>query len=106
MTTTTKKKNTTEDTSTADELKALVRDAEKLLADSGDEANDQIAELRDRMRKALDEGRVTLDHVKHVAKERLGECDGYVREHPYHAVGVAAGIGALVALLVSRRHTA
>ena len=89
-----------------DELKELVRDAEKVLSASGDEANEKIAELRDRMRQVLEESRGRLEHVKQAACEHLHQCDDYVRTHPYHALGVAAGIGALVGLLVSARRSA
>jgi ElaB protein len=89
--------------STADELKALVRDAEALLSEGGDEANEKIAELRNRLRAAVQDGRKTLDRVKVTAREQAEHCDEYVRSHPYHAAGIAAGVGAVIALLVSRR---
>jgi ElaB/YqjD/DUF883 family membrane-anchored ribosome-binding protein len=36
-------------------------------------------------------------------KEVAGATDDYVHEHPWEAVGVAAGVGILLGLLISRR---
>tara|TARA_R110002050_G_scaffold58433_2_gene131244 strand:- start:89 stop:271 length:183 start_codon:yes stop_codon:yes gene_type:complete len=59
------------------------------------------------MRTALDEGRSAYERVRvrvaDTANEKVHQADDYVRTHPYHAVGIAAGIGALVGLLVCRR---
>lgn len=93
---------------TSADLRALIADAEKLLSSAGADADDKIVELRDRMRSAIDEGRSTYERLRHrvadTASEKVHEADDYVRTHPYHAVGIAAGIGALIGLLVSRRH--
>ena len=37
------------------------------------------------------------------AKEAARDADGYVREHPWQAVGIAAGVGLLLGILISRR---
>jgi len=91
----------------SNDLRVLIADAEKLFSSAGDDANDQIAELRERMRTALDDGRSSYNRlnnrVSETASEKVHQADDYVRTHPYHVLGVAAGIGALVALLVSRR---
>ena len=54
------------------------------------------------MRTALDEGRSAYERVRvrvaDTANEKVHQADDYV-----HAVGIAAGIGALVGLLVCRR---
>ena len=36
-------------------------------------------------------------------KEAARDADGYVREHPWQAVGIAAGVGLLLGILISRR---
>jgi ElaB/YqjD/DUF883 family membrane-anchored ribosome-binding protein len=99
---TTKSKNSELD-ATTEELRSLVREAEALLARSADNADDKVVELRDRLSDLIGSGRDRFDKVKAVAEEKLHGCDDYVRKHPYQAVGVAAGVGALVALLASRR---
>ena len=99
---TTKTKKTTIE-STTEELRALMKDAETLLEKSGDSADEKVIELRERLSEMIGTSRDQLDRAKAVAQEKLHQCDDYVRSHPYHAVGVAAGVGAIIALLASRR---
>jgi ElaB/YqjD/DUF883 family membrane-anchored ribosome-binding protein len=37
------------------------------------------------------------------AKAAAAATDEYVHEHPWHAVGVAAGVGLVIGLLIGRR---
>lgn len=88
---------------TAAELKSLIHDAEKILSESGEASSNKLTEVRDRLEHLLHDGQEKVEHIKEVAKEKLETADGYVRTHPYHAVGVAAGVGAIVGVLASRR---
>lgn len=90
--------------STVDDLKALLRDAEQVLSGAGDEAGEKVQEIRERMRAALDETHSAYDRIRDSAREQLSQYDDYVRAHPYQAIGIAAAIGALAGILVSRRH--
>ena len=86
-----------------EDLKALVRDAEEVLANAGDAAGEQVERLRERMRRALDESRVRLRDVQSSAREQFENCDEYVRAHPYQSIGAAVAIGALIGILLGRR---
>ena len=88
---------------TIEDLKALVRDAEATLASAGEGAEERVAELRDRLRAALDHTQTTYRRAVASAKERLGDADVYVRSHPYQSVGVAVALGAILGLLIGRR---
>jgi len=88
---------------TIDELRSLLRDAEKALEHADGAADEKIAELRERIRAALAEGRTQFDRVKDTTRERLNQCDEFVRTNPYQAVGVVAVVGAFIGLLFSRR---
>ncbi|ATC65535.1 protein ElaB [Nibricoccus aquaticus] len=90
-------------TQTIDDLKALLHDAEQALSGAGDVAEDKVAELRDRMRAALDKGSNAYARARECAKEKLGEADHYVRAHPYQAIGTGIAIGAVIGLLIGRR---
>jgi ElaB/YqjD/DUF883 family membrane-anchored ribosome-binding protein len=90
-------------TQTVDDLKALLHDAEQALAGAGDVAEDKIAELRDRMRSALDKGTGVYKRARECAQEKLGEADKYVHAHPYQAIGTAVAVGAIIGLLIGRR---
>jgi ElaB/YqjD/DUF883 family membrane-anchored ribosome-binding protein len=76
-------------------LQVLLHDAEKALSNTAGAAGEKFSELRDRMRSALDAGRAE-------AARRAKQADELVHEHPYYAVGIAAGIGALIGILISR----
>jgi ElaB/YqjD/DUF883 family membrane-anchored ribosome-binding protein len=88
---------------TVDDLKALLHDAEQALSGAGDVAEDKIAELRDRMRAALDKGTNAYQRARECAQEKIGQADDYVRAHPYQAVGTAVAVGAIIGLLIGRR---
>lgn len=98
-----KKKTSSEIDSTISDLRALVQDAEKVLAAVGDEANEETTRLRARLRAALNETHEVYDRARESAREQIEWCDDYVRTHPYHALGIAAAVGALVGLLTTRR---
>jgi ElaB/YqjD/DUF883 family membrane-anchored ribosome-binding protein len=88
---------------TGDDLKALLHEAEQALSHTAGEAGDKFDELRSRLRTALDNGRYSLEHLREEATRRARQADQLVRENPYYAVGIAAGIGAVIGILVSRR---
>ncbi len=76
-------------------LKVLLHDAERALSNTAGAAGEKFDALRERMRDALEAGRDE-------AKRRAKQADEMVHEHPYYAVGIAAGIGAVIGILVSR----
>ena len=88
------KSSRSESTNTS-HLQVLLHDAEKALSNTAGAAGEKITELRERMRDALEAGRAE-------ATRRAKQADELVHEHPYYAVGIAAGIGALIGILISR----
>jgi len=84
------------------DLKALLREAEKALASTSGEAGEKFDELRDRLRAALSNDHFSFDAIKQETVRRARQADALVRENPYYTAGIAAGIGALVGILVSR----
>jgi ElaB/YqjD/DUF883 family membrane-anchored ribosome-binding protein len=97
----TKTESTTDDP-TAD-LKALLREAEKALSSSAGEAGENFEDLRDRLRAALANGHFSLESIRQETARRAKQADTLVRENPYYTAGIAAGVGALIGILVSRR---
>lgn len=87
---------------TADDLKALLHEAEQALSATAGEAGDKFDELRDRLRAALDSGKYSFDRLRHEAAIRAKQADQLVRDNPYYAIGIAAGVGAIVGILASR----
>lgn len=85
------------------DLQSLVEDAQALLAATTDVAGEQVAEARKRLAAAIEQGKATWGQVQQKAVEGVKATDQVIREHPYQAIGVAFGVGALVGFLLSRR---
>jgi ElaB/YqjD/DUF883 family membrane-anchored ribosome-binding protein len=94
------KSQTTEDTH--QDLKELLHEAEQALSHTAGEAGEKFEELRERLRAALDKGRYSLDSIRAETVRRAKQADTLIRENPYYAIGVAAGVGAVIGILVSR----
>lgn len=87
---------------TADDLKVLLREAEAALSDSASEAGDKFDELRERLRSALKNGKHSLSDLRDQAVRQAHKADECIRTHPYQAIGIAAGVGVLVGFLFAR----
>ena len=79
-----------------DDLRAVLADAEELLRATAGEAAPKVQEARARAEETLKNARERLDGVGR-------ELDTKVRENPWVAVGVAAGIGLLLGVLLARK---
>ena len=78
------------------DLKAVVNNAEDLLKATADQGGEQIARIRARAEESV---RVARARMKDVG----GELDEQVRENPWTAVGIAAGIGLVLGILLARK---
>jgi ElaB/YqjD/DUF883 family membrane-anchored ribosome-binding protein len=89
------------------DLKVVIADAEELLKMTAGQAGDKAADIRARMQIRLAAARTELSRLQTQAAtsaRAAGKAaDGYVRENPWTAVGIGAGAGLLVGLLLSRR---
>jgi ElaB/YqjD/DUF883 family membrane-anchored ribosome-binding protein len=101
----TKTHKAVESDSTSADLKALLHEAEQALSNTADSAGEKFDELRGRLREALDSGKYSLENIKAEAIRRGKQADQLVRDNPYYAVGIAAGVGALIGILVARSYS-
>ena len=89
------------------DLKVVISDAEELLRVTANQAGEKVGELRVRMQENLTSARHKLADAEAALKEKSREVaratDDYVHEHPWKSIGVAAGVGLLVGLLIGRR---
>lgn len=89
------------------DLRVVISDAEELLRMTADEAGEGAADLRSRVQHRMNQAKAELVHlqVAAVAKAKAAghAADEFVHENPWKSVGVAAGIGLVVGLLISRR---
>ena len=89
------------------DLKVVVSDAEELLAATASQTGEKIAELRERMQTNLRLARIKLADAEAAVRESTRQMakatDHYVHENPWKAIGIAAGAGLLVGMLIGRR---
>ncbi|HYF18447.1 MAG TPA: DUF883 family protein [Ramlibacter sp.] len=89
------------------DLKVVIADAEELLKLTAGQAGDKAADLRQRIADRLATSRSELARLQAQATSQAREAgkaaDQYVRENPWAAIGVAAGVGLVLGLLISRR---
>lgn len=89
------------------DFKVVLADAEELLKATAAQTGDKAAELREKVTEHLKRAKFRLQEEQEKmvtrTKEVAGATDDYVHDHPWHAVGVAAGVGLLLGLLIARR---
>ncbi|MDP1607071.1 MAG: YqjD family protein [Rhodocyclaceae bacterium] len=89
------------------DFKVVVADAEELLRATANQAGDKAADLRARIQSRLTDAKIKLADAEAAIVERaklVGRAtDDYVHDNPWRSVGVAAGIGLVIGLLIGRR---
>lgn len=89
------------------DLHQVVSDAESLLRATADQTSAHASELRARVQTTLDRAKGSLGDFQSVAVERARAAskatDEYVHDNPWQSIGVAAGVGLLLGLLLTRR---
>ena len=89
------------------DLKVVVADAEELLKATASQAGEKVAAAREKIGESLREAKYQLSRAEEAIIDRTKQAakatDEYVQENPWRAVGVAAGIGLVIGLLIGRR---
>jgi ElaB/YqjD/DUF883 family membrane-anchored ribosome-binding protein len=90
-----------------DDLHTVIRDAESLLKATAAQTGEKIEAVRARAEKSVQQAKARLADVEAEALRRAqalaDDADQYVRHNPWQAVGIAAGVGLVLGLLISRR---
>jgi ElaB/YqjD/DUF883 family membrane-anchored ribosome-binding protein len=84
----------------AEELRALVADAEALLKAN---LNVDGAAISERAQAGVREMRARLNELEEQLGERAHQVDDYVRENPWQTVAVVGGVALLLGLILGRR---
>jgi ElaB/YqjD/DUF883 family membrane-anchored ribosome-binding protein len=89
------------------EVNNLISDVQDLLSRLSHIADPEIAQMRVKVTEAVAAAKKTLsdgtDQVQRQAKRAITAGDGYVRDQPWQAVGIAAAAGLVIGFLVARR---
>lgn len=89
------------------DIQNVVSDAQDLLKTVQDQGGDKVSEMRAKVQSQIDAARQSLSelqaNVQDGAKVAMNTTDEYVRSNPWRAVGISAGIGALIGFLIARR---
>jgi ElaB/YqjD/DUF883 family membrane-anchored ribosome-binding protein len=89
------------------DLHAVVRDTENLLQATAGDASERAAKARAHAEESLRKARLRMHEMEQHLIERTREAaqrtNVYVHENPWPSIGVAAGIGVLVGILLGRR---
>ena len=99
------------DTVTAAKLKedlaAVMRDAEALISASAGQGGEKLTEARAKIRSSLDAAKARVIEDEHAAVARgedaLHATEDYAKRNPWQAMGVAAGVGLVIGVLLARR---
>ena len=90
-----------------EDLKVLAQDVEELLKATANQTGERIAAARAHAEESLRSARLrwadATDEAAAKARAAAGAAGDYVRDNPWQAVGIAAGVGLLIALLIGRR---
>ncbi len=89
------------------DLRVVVADAEELLRATAGQAGEKVAVARERIQESLATAKARLAGAQEELLERTKQAahatDEYVHENPWRAVGIAAGVGVIIGMLIARR---
>lgn len=83
-----------------EDVRTVIADCESLLR-STSETTTQAA--KERIEQSLQTARQRLASIEQTARVSARATNEYVKEHPWHAVGIGALAGAVVGILIGRR---
>ncbi len=89
------------------DLRVVIADAEELLRMTADQAGESAADIRSRVQEKMNQAKADLINLQEaaVAKAKAAghATDEFVHENPWKSIGIAAGVGLVVGLLIGRR---
>jgi ElaB/YqjD/DUF883 family membrane-anchored ribosome-binding protein len=81
----------------------LAEDARALMSATADVAGEKVGEARKRLAAALERAKQIAGTVRDKAVAGAKATDEAVHEHPYKAIAIGVGVGALLGFLLARR---
>lgn len=102
------RKTKNEDIDINQDVTQLADTLDDLLKSYGSKAKDEVDGVRSRAEKLLKETRAKANggnRVTQAAKDAGGQVDTYVRDKPWHGVGIGAALGIFVGALIATTTT-
>ena len=87
----------------SNDMSQLAEDARALMTATADVAGEKVGEARQRLAAALESGKEIYGRVRDKTVEKAKAVDQTVHEHPYQAIAIGVGVGALIGYLLARR---
>ena len=89
------------------DLKSVLADMDEYLRATASQTGEKIGVIRERLQEQMYKVKDRLADTKDVVivktKVAARATDEYVHDNPWRAVGIAAGVGLIIGLLISRR---
>lgn len=89
------------------DMKSLMRDAQDLFREAASATGDKADDLRARGMQLLEAAGAKAQELQAVAVETTKEVahttDEFVKENPWKAVAISAGVGVLIGMLIARK---
>jgi ElaB/YqjD/DUF883 family membrane-anchored ribosome-binding protein len=89
------------------DMRVVVNDLESMLKATANSADQDVRALSDRLRERLGAAKIRLLDAEHAVLETGRQIarttDDYVHENPWTSIGIAAGVGLLLGIVVGRR---
>ena len=87
----------------AEDLRLVAEDTEQLIKATGGELAAKTREIREHLKVVLADAQETCARLEEQAQAGIIATDRAIRRNPYTAIGIAAGVGFLAALIIKRR---
>ena len=89
------------------DMKVVVSDAEEILRATAGVAGEKMVDLRARIGERLRDAKLCIADAEVVIVDKTRAAarvtDDYVNDNPWQAVGIAAGLGLLLGVIIGRR---
>ena len=89
------------------DLRVVIADAEELLRATAGQMGEKAVVARERIQESMRVAKDKLARAEEVmidkTKAAARATDDYVHDHPWGAVGIAAAVGLVIGMLISRR---
>jgi ElaB/YqjD/DUF883 family membrane-anchored ribosome-binding protein len=86
-------------------LKEMIDEAESMIIETASHQMDEtVEELREQLQERIDRLKASYQQAEERVIGVATATDTTIRQKPYQSLGMAAGIGVIIGLLLNRRH--